>query len=336
MKYLDNLGFLGFGTKLKLLSDKIMYQAGNVYKECGVEFEARWFTTFNLIATAKEPITISEIASQLSMSHPAIIKITNALLKQQLINSEVGKTDKRKRILTVSDSGRELRKRLEPVWKAFSIATRELFEDSGYDLLSVIADVDTALNEKSLTLRVVQHFKEIQAEGIEIIEYNSELRNDFRALNIEWLEKYFELEEADNEILLNPEREILAKNGQIYFAKLEKDIVGTGAIHQIKPGIFMISKMAVNESTQNQGVGRKLLQKLITFANARNAKQIVLLTDEKLTQAINLYYKSGFSISSDSDLISAKYERAKNAIFMKKIIHKENEIVNGRKDASIL
>jgi GNAT superfamily N-acetyltransferase/DNA-binding MarR family transcriptional regulator len=320
MKYLDNLGFLGFGTKLKLLADKIMQQAGNVYKECGIDFEARWFTTFNLIATSREPITISEIANQLSMTHPAIIKITNALINQNLIVSQTGKTDKRKRILSVSKEGYMLCKRLEPVWRAFSLATRELFEDSGIDLLSVIANVDNALTDKTLTTRVVQQYKRIQADRIVIIEFNSELKPYFKLLNIEWLKDYFEVEDRDNEILSNPEQEILAKNGQIYFATVEDEIVGTGAIYQLEPSIFMISKMAVAKSAQNQGVGKKILGSLIDFAKSRNGKEVVLLTDEKLQSAMKLYHKFGFMISTGIEKVSPNYSRAKDAIFMKKKI----------------
>ena len=40
--------------------------------------------------------------------------------------------------------------------------------------------------------------------GIEIIPFESQYAEDFKRLNLEWLEKYFEVEPADEEVLSQP------------------------------------------------------------------------------------------------------------------------------------
>ncbi|MGV8914416.1 MAG: hypothetical protein ACOH1X_03100 [Kaistella sp.] len=51
---------------------------------------------------------------------------------------------------------------------------------------------------------------------IEIIDFSREYSDDFKNLNVEWLQKYFVVEEADEKMLTQPEAEILGKGSKIY------------------------------------------------------------------------------------------------------------------------
>ena len=78
---------------------------------------------------------------------------------------------------------------------------------------------------------------------LEIIEFESVYRDNFRTLNEEWLIKYFRIEDIDRKVLGNPEKYILDDGGFILFAIYENEIVGTCAlINQGKYG-FELSKM---------------------------------------------------------------------------------------------
>jgi len=316
MEFLEQLGFLGFGTRLKILSDRIMNEAGKAYEQSGIYFEARWFTTFYLISKSKDPVTISEIANKLNMSHPAIIKITNALLKKDFICSSHGDADKRKRFLTISQKGKEILPKLNPLWKAFSTASKELFTDSGIDMLSVISKFEKALNKRSLTERVISNYQANKSNEIIIIEYSKNLKKDFQDLNKEWIKKYVILNEIDQKILNNPESEIVNKNGMIYFALIDEQVIGTGAIYQISEDTFIISKMAVTQKYQKHGAGTKLLKFMIRFARTNSAETVVLLTEEKLDKAVSLYRKAGFEIASNNYSSLKKLYRGDDTICM--------------------
>lgn len=53
---------------------------------------------------------------------------------------------------------------------------------------------------------------------VEIVKYTPADAAAFHDLNHEWITKYFELEELDNQILNDPERYILSKGGYILMA----------------------------------------------------------------------------------------------------------------------
>jgi len=47
---------------------------------------------------------------------------------------------------------------------------------------------------------------------VRIVPYEPAYRDDFRRLNVEWLEKFFYVEEIDDRVLSDPETHILAMN----------------------------------------------------------------------------------------------------------------------------
>lgn len=142
--------------------------------------------------------------------------------------------------------------------------------------------------------------------NIEIIDFEPKYRDDFKNLNVEWLEKYFEVEPYDKEVLSNPEKYILEKGGKIFFAKLEDKIIGTVALMP-KNSSFELTKMAVTDKIQSKGIGNLLMQKCIDEAKNLGLKEIFLFSNTKLDKAINLYKKVGFL---EEHFDSSDYKRA--------------------------
>lgn len=142
--------------------------------------------------------------------------------------------------------------------------------------------------------------------NIEIIDFEPKYRDDFKNLNVEWLEKYFEVEPYDKEGLSNPEKYILEKGGKIFFAKLEDKIIGTVALMP-KNSSFELTKMAVTDKIQSKGIGSLLMQKCIDEAKNLGLKEIFLFSNTKLDKAINLYKKVGFL---EEHFDSSDYKRA--------------------------
>lgn len=143
--------------------------------------------------------------------------------------------------------------------------------------------------------------------NIEIIDFEPKYRDDFKNLNVEWLEKYFEVEPYDKEVLSNPEKYILEKGGKIFFfAKFEDKIIGTVALMP-KNSSFELTKMAVTDKIQSKGIGSLLMQKCIDEAKNLGLKEIFLFSNTKLDKAINLYKKVGFL---EEHFDSSDYKRA--------------------------
>ena len=129
---------------------------------------------------------------------------------------------------------------------------------------------------------------------IKIIDYGDEYANDFKQLNLEWLEKYNLTESHDLEIINHPKETILDGGGCIYLAKSDDKIIGTAGLVNAGNGVYELVKMAVAPAFRGKGISRMLLDKCLDKAKELNAKKIFLYSNSQLTTAISLYKKYGF------------------------------------------
>ena len=130
---------------------------------------------------------------------------------------------------------------------------------------------------------------------INIIDFETKFETNFYDLNIEWLKRFFEVEDYDYEVLSNSKKHIINKGGKIFFAQLNSKIVGTIALMPTsKKNVFELTKMAVKPNYRNNGIGKKLLDKCIEFSKINKFSSIILYSNKKLKNAIHLYYSYGF------------------------------------------
>ena len=149
--------------------------------------------------------------------------------------------------------------------------------------------------------------KDTTAGSIIIDIFKKEYKSDFETLNLQWIKKYFKVEEEDSRILKNPESYVIDGGGQIFFALKDGKAIGTAAMVLTKERIFELSKMAVDSRYQGLGIGRMLINKCIGFAKKQSADEIFLITNDQLLPAMELYYSSGFELDEDYD--DNRYER---------------------------
>jgi putative acetyltransferase len=132
----------------------------------------------------------------------------------------------------------------------------------------------------------------------------------FRRLNEEWILRYFALESKDIETLANPESTILDRGGRIFVAVRHGEVVGCCALVAMDPGEFEVVKMAVTESCQRIGAGRRLLERAIGEARTSGATRLYLETNHKLAPAIRLYESLGFLHIAPERVVPSPYVRA--------------------------
>lgn len=142
---------------------------------------------------------------------------------------------------------------------------------------------------------------------IRISQFEPAYRDAIRALNYEWLEKYFHVEEIDREVLSKPEEVILAPGGQIFYAWYGDQIVGTVSLMKIQDSVFELTKMAVNEDFQGLGIGKLLMEHCLEYANNTGLKEIIIYSNRRLERAVDMYRKFGFK---EIDLGPVLYTRA--------------------------
>ena len=101
---------------------------------------------------------------------------------------------------------------------------------------------------------------EYEIHSIEIVPYEDKYKSDFERLNREWIVEFFKIEDEDLHILQHPESYVIAKGGQIFFAVLSQEVIGTAAMIPTSDKVFELAKMAVRKDIQGRGVGKSLLK----------------------------------------------------------------------------
>ena len=142
---------------------------------------------------------------------------------------------------------------------------------------------------------------------IEIVNYTENTKDFVKTLNYEWLEKYFRVESGDVISLGDPQREIIDKQGYIYYATYHHAIVGTASLLRVDDEVYELGKMAVTSSAQGFGIGRILMEYCLDKAKELGIKKLILYSNTKLENAIHIYRKYGFI---EIPLEPGHYERA--------------------------
>ena len=138
--------------------------------------------------------------------------------------------------------------------------------------------------------------------NLRIVPFHKRYSSTFYHLNKIWIEESFSLEESDKFDLLHPEKSIINKGGEIFFALIEDKPIATVAMIPLKLDIYELAKMTVDTQYRGNGIANKLMDKCILFAEEKEAKEIILITNDTLVIARNLYDKFGFKeIALDSD-----------------------------------
>lgn len=146
--------------------------------------------------------------------------------------------------------------------------------------------------------------------GLIIREFEPGDELAFRLLNEAWIARYFAMEPEDEHALANPQGAILNGGGRIFFAVQQGQTVGCCALRAMGPGEFEVAKMAVAESARRNGVGRRLLTRVVEAARAAGATRLYLETNHVLTPAIRLYEAIGFRHLPPERVAPSSYARA--------------------------
>ncbi len=239
----------------------------------------------------QSPVTATEIADQLGVTHSAINQIAQELIEHGYASSSQDKQDKRRQLLVISNKGKSLAEKLEPVWVKIQAAINELLQESGGQFLTSMYLLESCHKKQSLLKRMA-NMSQNQQE-VQIVRYEPAYRKYFAELNIEWINKYFVVVEADEKLLYNPET-VLVNGGEIFFVLCDHKVVGTVALIRLSPEHYEIAKMGVSSKYQGLGIGKKLLHACINEAKRRGGKLLTLETCTVLKAAVRLYTKTGF------------------------------------------
>jgi DNA-binding MarR family transcriptional regulator/GNAT superfamily N-acetyltransferase len=292
MGFLDEMGVLSLGSQLKAISDQLYAMADEAYAQAGLPLQARWFPVLRLLHD-RGPTTVGEIAVAVGQTHSAISQLTNRLVREGWVSTSSDATDRRTRRLKLTPRAETVLRQAKPLWRAMQEALAERVSAAGLDGQRTL-DGFAAVARPGLAEEVAAKVARLRREAVRIVPFRPELRQHFYRLNADWLERYFELEPFDVEVLSNPEGMILEGGGAVFFAQLGGEVVGTCALKQESSGEFELTKMGVDPEAQGLGIGRKLIEAVIAEFERIGGAELFLETNTKLKTAIRLYESVGF------------------------------------------
>ena len=287
--FLRELGTISFVTRLKRVSDAMLHDGRKIYKQFGYDIEPNWFVIFKLLEKHGE-LTVMEIAGKIGFAHPSVIAIVNKMLKLNYLKEKKSLSDSRKRILSLTPKAKNKLPEFEKIWDAGTAGFKRMLDQS--DAFSFLEILEDKLNEKGFKKRTLEEIDKLSE--VRIIKFEKRYAGDFARLNYDWISKYYEIEDHDREILDEPFNYIISPGGQIFFALVEKQVVGTVALIRIDEENFELAKMAVSPEFRGYNIGLKLIDACIEYSKKSGMTRIILDSNTKQIAAINLYKKVGF------------------------------------------
>ena len=127
-----------------------------------------------------------------------------------------------------------------------------------------------------------------------IVDYSPEYRDAFRRLNLEWIERFFAVEESDRTMLGDPEGTIIDRGGFVFVALDGDSVAGVCSLVPVGGRAYQLAKMAVSPESRGRGTGRRLAEAAISRARERGAERVELFSNTVLEPAISLYRSLGF------------------------------------------
>ncbi len=143
---------------------------------------------------------------------------------------------------------------------------------------------------------------------LRVVDWHERYGNAFGRLNREWLDRYFRVEAVDEPVLDDPSSNVLAHGGVILYAVVDDEAIGTVALKHQGDKVFELTKMAVTEPFQGQGIGRDLLCAAIDRFHEIGGQRLYLESNSRLGPALALYESAGFRHESPPE--ASDYARA--------------------------
>lgn len=302
MKTYKDLNHITLGTALRQLADQVSQDAEKIYTQFNFEIDTKWFPVFYVLAT-QESDSVVNIAKEIKHSHVSVSKIVKEMKSADLIESHKSKKDSRVTLIKLNKRAQKMIPAMKKQCAAVDSVMKQLTQETGVNLWQALTVTQQHLQHCSLSSRISN---ELHSNNIQFVDYNPNYQAAFKALNIEWISKYWELEEPDYKAIDNPEAYILNKNGSIIIALYNNEPVGCCALIKMDENTYELAKMAVSPNVQGKGIGLLLGKNIIKKAKSLGAKRLYLESNSVLTPAINLYIKLGFK---HIEGVTSPYER---------------------------
>ncbi|MES2097712.1 MAG: bifunctional helix-turn-helix transcriptional regulator/GNAT family N-acetyltransferase [Pseudomonadota bacterium] len=278
-------GAVMLGSRLKRLSERLQAGAERIAVECGLPTQPSQMPLLTALHR-NGPLAVGEAAELIGISQPAVTRIIANLTEMGLVDTVRSDGDQRTRTIALTARGRDVMEQaVTLLWPRLRAAVNEVCDVEA--LLAQIDAIETALAAQPLERR--------PHGGLNIRRFTPDLAQAFYAINAQWIEDMYVLEQTDIDVLEAPHERLIAPGGDVLFVEAPGlGIVGTGALRRTGTRDFELTKMGVLAEARGRKAGEFLLKALIERAGVLGYDRLYLLSNSKGAAGVHLYEKLGF------------------------------------------
>jgi DNA-binding MarR family transcriptional regulator len=151
--FIHSLGLPFLAHRLRRLSELLVVEEEPVMREADLLVPARGSSTM-LLLSRKGPLTVTQIARELRLSHPLIIRIVRALETVGYVAGGNEQPDRRSRRLVLTALGAAKAKELEEFNQVVAEAYRWLFRAAEADLFAAVEATEPVVRNGALAARL--------------------------------------------------------------------------------------------------------------------------------------------------------------------------------------
>ena len=138
---------------LRLLQEAMDADIGRLYEQAQVTGLKPSFVMELIRLHVRGPMTITELAESVQLTHSAISQKVAAMRTAGLVRTTAG-ADARSKKVTLTAKARRIADRLAAEWRATEAAIAEIEAEIPYPLSRVVTDIEAALQRKSFHDRI--------------------------------------------------------------------------------------------------------------------------------------------------------------------------------------
>jgi DNA-binding MarR family transcriptional regulator len=140
---------------LRLLQAAMDADIARVYAEADLAGMKPSYVMYLLRLQARGPMTITELARSVQLTHSAVSQKVAAMRAAGLVGTTTG-ADARTKKITLTAKARALAGQLAAEWRATEASAAEVEAEIPYPLSRVVADIEAALGRKSFHDRIIE------------------------------------------------------------------------------------------------------------------------------------------------------------------------------------
>jgi DNA-binding MarR family transcriptional regulator len=109
--------------------------------------------------TVEQPLSILDVAKALRITHPAVNQIACEMIERGVVYEIDDPTDKRKRLIGLTEKGKSLIPQLEKVWQQMHNYIVAALQEADPNFLNSVAALEESLNNESWYQRFTQEWE---------------------------------------------------------------------------------------------------------------------------------------------------------------------------------